>query len=43
MRTPASELGRFHPVSENLVLAACERAQRHDTANGKKKTYDYAT
>ncbi len=32
MRTPASELGRFQPVSENLVLAACERAQRHDTA-----------
>jgi hypothetical protein len=25
-----SELGRFHPVAENLVLAATERAQRHD-------------
>ncbi len=38
MRTPASELGRFHPVSENLVLAACERAQRHDTARGAPVT-----
>jgi hypothetical protein len=38
MRTAASELGRFHPVSENLVLAACERAQRHDTARGTPVT-----
>lgn len=38
MRTPASELGRFHPVSENLVLAACERAQRHETARAAPVT-----
>jgi hypothetical protein len=38
MRTPASELARFHPVPENLVLAACERAQRHDTARGAPVT-----
>jgi hypothetical protein len=38
MRARASELGRFHPVSENLVLAACERAQRHDTARGAPVT-----
>jgi len=34
MSISASELVRFHPVSENLVLAVCERAQRHDTARG---------
>jgi hypothetical protein len=38
MSVPASELGRFHPVSENLVLAACERAQRHETARGAAVT-----
>jgi hypothetical protein len=38
MSAPASELERFHPVSENLVLAACERAQRHDTARGTPVT-----
>jgi hypothetical protein len=38
MRTPASELGRFHPISENLALAACERAQRHDTARAAPVT-----
>lgn len=38
MRTRASESGRFHPVSENLVLAACERAQRHDTARAAPVT-----
>jgi DNA-binding MarR family transcriptional regulator len=35
MRTPASELRRLHPVSENHELAACERAQRHDSATGE--------
>jgi hypothetical protein len=38
MRTPAAELGRFHPVCENLVLAACERAQRHETASAAPVT-----
>jgi hypothetical protein len=38
MSAPASELGRFHPVPENLVLAACERVQRHDTATGAPVT-----
>jgi hypothetical protein len=31
MNVEPSELGRFHPVPENLVLAAVERAQRHET------------
>jgi hypothetical protein len=31
MSTQPSELGRFQPVSENLVLAAVERAQRHES------------
>jgi hypothetical protein len=34
MTTQPSELGRFHPVPEDLVLAAVERAQRHDTRRG---------
>src|ERR1700686_5252244 len=29
MNVHPSELGRFHPVAENLVLAATARAQRH--------------
>lgn len=31
MSAQPSELGRFHPVPENLVLAAVERAQRHES------------
>jgi DNA-binding PadR family transcriptional regulator len=38
MRTLALEPGRFHPVSENLVLAACERAQRHGSARAQPVT-----
>jgi hypothetical protein len=34
MRAQPSELGRFHPVAENLVLAATERAQRHGSRRG---------
>ena len=34
MSAQPSELGRFHPVSENLVLIAVERAQHHDNKRG---------
>jgi hypothetical protein len=34
MSAQPSELGRFHPVPENLVLAAVERAQRHESRCG---------
>jgi hypothetical protein len=33
MTTCALELGRFRPISENLALAAVERAQRHGSAS----------
>jgi hypothetical protein len=34
MNVDPSELGRFQPVAENLVLAATERAQLHGSACG---------
>jgi len=35
MSTQPSELGRFHPVAENVVLAAVERAQRRESRRGE--------
>ena len=34
MSAQPSELGRFHPVGDNLVLNAVEHAQRHDSKRG---------
>jgi hypothetical protein len=34
MSAQPSDLGRFHPVPENLVLAAVERAQHHESRCG---------